>query len=323
MRNLLNFSGFNTEGLDSLEFEPPGSLSTHSQTDSVGYDAVQRSAQPLFQALVAVGGCLSSVQIKVLSEPDLLKPDDLAQSQSRRVSWVDRWRTAARQLLSFDRKILKIAETGWGFERGVLSSPARITGVASNLETRSLLLVLDYNAVWNGLSADQQLRLQHQIATFLSHGSIRLPSKSKALSFSSLSKLVARWMEKNKRFIQSVDFSPKLFVSSGSSIALTSEPDLEGLTTQRSEATSLLASNSIAVVELAEQVTSAGLLDKLIRREKCDRQQGQKTIEADVVSVTYVEHPLEKILKWVDRLLLWIERKWQRINQWLRTASHN
>ncbi len=165
--------------------------------------------------------------------------------------WVCRGRAAAKRLVSFDREILSVGlQVELGFGQGKFSSPAQITGVASDLKTRSLLLVLDYSAVWNGLSADQQLRLQHQITAFLSRGSIRLPFKAK---------------------------------------------------------------DSIAVYKLAEPVSTPLFLTKLLCSEKSDRQRVRDVIEADVVSITYVEHPLEKTLKWVDRILLWIEKQWQRI----------
>lgn len=251
VRKLLNFSGFDVSGLGSSGFEAVDSSSTHLQPDSASHDAIQGLAQPLFQTLVAVGACLSSAQIRALSAPGSLIPDGSGQSQSRLMHWVGRWQAAARQLLSFDREILSVgSKVELGLGRGDLSSPAQITGVASDLKTRSLLLVLNYSAVWNGLSADQQLRLQHQITAFLSRGSIRLPFKAK---------------------------------------------------------------DSIAVYKLAEPVSTPLFLTKLLCSEKSDRQRVRDVIEADVVSITYVEHPLEKTLKWVDRILLWIEKQWQRI----------
>lgn len=39
--------------------------------------------------------------------------------------------------------------------------------------------------------------------------------------------------------------------------------------------------------------------------------------ETDVIAIDYIEHPLETVLKWVDRILLWIEAQWQRLQSWL------
>ncbi|PZO20028.1 MAG: hypothetical protein DCF25_07435 [Leptolyngbya foveolarum] len=251
VKKLLNFSGFDVSGLGSLGFEAMDSPSTHLQPNSVSHGAIQGSAQPIFQTLVAVGACLSSAQIRALSAPGSLTSDGSGPSQSRLMRWVGRWRSAARQLLSFDREILSVgSKVGLDFDRGKLLSSAKITGVVSGLKTRSLLLVLDYSAVWNGLSADQQLRLQHQITAFLSRGSIRLPSKAK---------------------------------------------------------------DSIAVYKLAEPVSTPPFSTRLLCSGKSNHPRVRDAVEADVVSVTYVEHPLEKTLQWVDCILLWIEKQWQRI----------
>ena len=37
--------------------------------------------------------------------------------------------------------------------------------------------------------------------------------------------------------------------------------------------------------------------------------------EANVKDVNYLEHPLERILRWIDRVLTWCEHRWQ---QWRR-----
>ena len=37
-----------------------------------------------------------------------------------------------------------------------------------------------------------------------------------------------------------------------------------------------------------------------------------KTLEAHVNFTRYIEHPLETILRWVDRILTWLEQQWQQ-----------
>ncbi|MGB3670885.1 MAG: hypothetical protein WA984_12280, partial [Phormidesmis sp.] len=39
-------------------------------------------------------------------------------------------------------------------------------------------------------------------------------------------------------------------------------------------------------------------------------------LEANVIFLGYVEHPLEKLLKWIDKILLWVERQWQIVLEW-------
>lgn len=40
----------------------------------------------------------------------------------------------------------------------------------------------------------------------------------------------------------------------------------------------------------------------------------QDYVEASVVMTSYVEHPLEKVLNWVDRCLVWLEDWWWRLS---------
>jgi hypothetical protein len=41
-------------------------------------------------------------------------------------------------------------------------------------------------------------------------------------------------------------------------------------------------------------------------------------LETEVVSVEYIEHPLEKLLRWIDQVLSWFERQWARLMNFLR-----
>ena len=50
---------------------------------------------------------------------------------------------------------------------------------------------------------------------------------------------------------------------------------------------------------------------------------GSSCFEAAVVAVDYIEHPLETVLKWIDRLLLWVERQWQGLRTWVKKARND
>ncbi len=51
-----------------------------------------------------------------------------------------------------------------------------------------------------------------------------------------------------------------------------------------------------------------------------------RCLDAKVVAFEYVEHPLEAVLKWIDRILTWAEGQWQRLldvwHRWL-LRGHN
>ncbi len=47
-----------------------------------------------------------------------------------------------------------------------------------------------------------------------------------------------------------------------------------------------------------------------------------RLLDAKVVAFEYVEHPLETVLKWIDRLLTWVEGQWQILMEvWRRWLS--
>ncbi len=326
VRKLLNFSGFDSINSSDFEsdFESGQSLSIDLQFNRLSCDVAQASARPIFQTLVAVGSCLSSAQITVLSEPRPLAPN--GSGQSRFMRWVGKWSTAARSLLSFHQKKSSVEANVGAFEQKTLSLPAQITGVASDLETRSLTLVLDYSAVWNGLSADQQSKLQHQIAAFLHPGFTNSPPEANLLNVSSIPRLITNWIGIAKQFSQSLYPSIEASVANGSSLILDSRADLGCLAIQKNEAISPAdIGNSEPIpkpVPKLAKPTLSTLPPRLLCNEKNDRKQVRKTIEANVVSVTYVEHPLEKMLKWVDRILLWAEKHWELIAQRIRFGMH-
>lgn len=322
VRKLLNFSGFDSINSSDFEsdFESGQSLSIDLQFNRLSCDVAQASARPIFQTLVAVGSCLSSAQITVLSEPKPLAPN--GSRQFRFMRWVGKWSTAARSLLSFHQKKSSVEANVGAFDQKTLSLPAQITGVASDLETRSLTLVLDYSAVWNGLSADQQSKLQHQIAAFLHPGFTNSPPEANLLNVSSIPRLITNWIGIAKQFIQSLYPSIEASVANGSSLILDSKADLGCLAIQKNEAISPAdIGNSEPIPKLAKPTLST-LPPRLLCNEKNDRKQVRKTIEANVVSVTYVEHPLEKMLKWMDRILLWAEKHWELIAQRIRFGMH-
>ncbi|MEL6900963.1 MAG: hypothetical protein AAFP07_08440 [Cyanobacteria bacterium J06606_4] len=40
------------------------------------------------------------------------------------------------------------------------------------------------------------------------------------------------------------------------------------------------------------------------------------TWDVDVITISYVEHPLERLLKWIDRIFVWLEKQWHLL--WAR-----
>ena len=313
----LNFSDF--EGVAD-------DLTPDLAFDAIAARAVPAIARPMFQMLVAVGNCLSAPQLKELAEPsEAIELGSLLSAYEKdavlgeivgagRLSrWVERGRVAARQLLNFEAAPLMNSE------RLAAAVPRKITGVASDVETRSLLLVLDHCVVWNGLSASQKRRLQRQIVTFtsvdsLSHSRRLMPAitqwfvESRMLPWKNSVPQTVLPLPTCSQSIEGTSTGSVLPVRSSSGDLAVRQTEGSCLLIQ-SEASGtvparLNSSNVVALIPTP--VRSSKMLPTKDKTESAN----QEAIETNVVSAIYVEHPLEKMLKWVDRILSWIETRW-------------
>ncbi|NEP17890.1 MAG: hypothetical protein F6J97_13460 [Leptolyngbya sp. SIO4C1] len=74
----------------------------------------------------------------------------------------------------------------------------------------------------------------------------------------------------------------------------------------------------VSVAEAALPRANPSLASEL---SKAAHQRGKRNLDAEVTQVTYIEHPLEKGLRWIDRLLSWLETLWQRLRIWWHARS--
>ena len=345
-RKLLDFSGF-----DSVVDERVFSSLTH---ESAAVESVPVLAKPMFQMLVAVGRCLSASQLAALSSPSELAegqvlssaeviPDEARPSGSWLVRWATTYRAAARQLLNLEEVALTV--------RGglVAASPKQITGLASDIKTRSLRLVLNYKTVWNGLSFAQQQRLKYEIAMVMGRealASIKRPMPFREIGDGAIRYWIARGQAQIRRLGARIRNSQKLlpapaqpielkwFQSSSASMSAQladaedccitiysdrskNSSSLSALhSTDSVVLTSAAASMAIATNSSISSNISSSNINSVTDSDKSNSQDLNE-IEAAVISSVYVEHPLEKVLKWVDRVLLWIENQWRLLKQGL------
>jgi hypothetical protein len=244
----------------------------------------------MVQTLLSVGSCLSWAQVELLSIG--------CDSAGRFPLWIG-------------RVFNKLRWVGKGDEIAVSD---QITGIASDLETRSLVLVKNHTAVWNGLSAAQQAQLQNKIAGLLAGESavcvrslFSEPSLALGQNPSLISSFRFFWLE-----VLSVmawlyrDYSPKVFYRSEEAVRLpaASPPRLStNITT-----TNIAVLERVAVSDRLASDQTSGEADYL---------DGADYWDAHVIAFDYIEHPLETLLKWVDRMCLWIEDRWQAFKGWL------
>lgn len=326
-RKVLNFSGF--DGLEeaAVELDSTNKLAVDVENSRLE----QRSGWPLLQTLIAVGNCLSSRQLKLLSGPEEVPEEVLVSDASSRESggglairgrlkgWMAQWRASASRLLNFETTVSGGLSTG-GSKLAVVR---RVTGVASDLESRSLVLVIDYQTAWKGLSVLQQSRLRCKISTFLGAGEVFLIKNRSTVSLPkilqvSLSALVKRLGIPPSKLAGAARSAVKLAAVKSSSIVAVSQPDLNrsairvskvgSLVNQSATDKSLAATSFSTPMAVLDSVPSKLCLSRLNDDQR-------KTLEADVISTTYVEHPLEKLLKWIDRVLLWVEKQWRKFSQ--------
>ena len=213
---------------------------------------------------------------------------------------------------------------------------AQITGFASDLETRSLLLVIDYTSVWGGLSGDQQQKLEREIAKRLAGTAVCAvegPANGLDLSISSglakpvrsmglASRSSAGWALPSPASTSGLAYSARAFwvevlravanlkrqrrgwLPAGMRWLRPSEGCNRGLFGWTGE-TSLL--KGVAGYRTPRLTSCGG--------------GSNRSLEATVISSHYVQHPLEKLLNWVDKGLLWLEQRWQQLIDWLRRTS--
>lgn len=291
-RNLLNFSDFADTLADSSSLRE-SSLGIKSKRIKLkGIKSNLEAESPIIKTLLAVGACLSPKQV-----------------------WQLHWMGVSQQVQGWLRR--------WGAANQAenLLVRDRITGVASDLTTRSLVLVRDHATTWPGLSAAQQSQLQTKITLLLAEEQTANQTITattaetagaidgvKALTYSHFLLLPLRffWVEVLRMISQwQRSYGDKDFarLRSGfvqiSDVSMSSQSALNGDCQRQRKTVSLAPPKRI----------NRALPQISVTLKDC--------VEASAVAIGYVEHPLEIVLKWVDRCLLWLEDRWRSLKQWL------
>ena len=330
-RKLLDFSGFGSVADEDAHSSLPNKTAVQT---------MPASARPIFRMLVAVGRCLSTSQLATLSNLSELAEDRVLSStevmsdegrpsKSWLVRWVAKSRVAARQLLNLEEVALTVSG-------GLVTAGHRqITGLASDIETRSLRLVLNYRTVWNGLSFAQQQRLSYEIARVMGGDAL---ASTGAIGYKDIGYWIAMGKAQIRRLGAFRRNSQKLLPASEQPIELKwpqsrnvpaiaqlfnlEDRSLDVCSDRFDGASSLalspaagIASTSVATSKAIAindntHINTSSNINSVIDNGRSDNRDSEE-IEAAVISSIYVEHPLEKVLKWVDRVLLWIENQWQ------------
>ncbi len=296
--------GFGRDSAQLLNFSDFGKASL-ATSEPAGFAEAVMAERSMVQTLRAVGDCLLLSQLRLL-----VKLEEKQQPL----------KTGALVKLTGKIKI---------------SVSSQITGVACDLETRSLLLVINYSRVWNGLSADQQRALQRQIGQFLpsvemiqvADGALISSKKATAISrnrnvltqpFHSFWVEVLRtvaWMKQRYRARAAARLMSGRSQVEGGDFGLRSLPKVCNPDRDEAAIAKLSASTPVSreAISLSANQGKAGAITLINKGVDEDVKQETQPYywEADVITVGYIEHPFERFLKWVDRILLWIEGQWQ------------
>ncbi|MEL6938005.1 MAG: hypothetical protein AAFO84_02305 [Cyanobacteria bacterium J06598_1] len=366
---VLDFSGFDrlsavADRLNLQALKPllkPGSLSAEAEEMHASEADCEVSAAVKTVAIteaVAAEAIMAKTLLAVGSRLSSGQQNELTQGASRHPI-VMRWWQSARALVSATLRKQMMCQSLESSEAQLEEAATRdvqvagkITGVASDLETRSLVLIKNYRLAWNGLSAEQHLHLSQRIDELLADGSLTASEvREFALPSEILRKMGLPTAEKNHSVaIRAASFWVEVlravaWLTRNTAIFRR----LPGRHLRLSDGAPLLADSGLGAARLGEGLVSSDggamviqrrgfatrksfhqKIARVISSEKLEKNRDindwgsngvHDYLEASVVTMGYAEHPLETVLNWVDRCLLWLEHGWRRLKHWMRQRS--
>jgi hypothetical protein len=224
-----------------------------------------------------------------------------------------------------------------------------VRGIASLLETRSLVLVTNHNQVLDILTAEQQIQLRQKIAWETAHygrylrlrQATRQMLHSRPISDNPHVLLPVRLFQKLMAWVQAspIAIATNLFQEASlngmrgtrkvASLSLPALPLLPALPFQKtrvSELNSPFSGGALAPVPASLPFNLSTTLSNPFAPFSSLKLPGEASpslnptqlpqgsefsnyLETDAIPIGYVLSPLEKVMEWLDRFLLWLE-KW-------------
>ncbi|MEL6232657.1 MAG: hypothetical protein AAFR24_22355 [Cyanobacteria bacterium J06627_3] len=193
-----------------------------------------------------------------------------------------------------------------GIYHRVTSGPMQNgTTLASSLNTHQLVLVSSGNEIFDIFTAEQQADLNHYISCVMN-----AYWQSRSITSHSPKQLsVKTILAIGTVFIAAL---PMEFKKAWSQITPTiQEPSLPPLTADPQPRSRIFYPQSSASSTVKARVRR---LPNPVANPRRLTSKAPDVFEANVNDIKYLEHPLEGILRWIDRVLTWCENRWQ---QWL------
>ncbi|MEM6452597.1 MAG: hypothetical protein AAF703_20060 [Cyanobacteria bacterium P01_D01_bin.105] len=321
-RNVVRISGRLTQRLKRLAALPQMRLAAADDVE----------AETISQVIASVGKSLSSQQLADLQVRHARRDVKLQGSMQGLRSL--RLPVSSQMTVAFKGWMTGLSQRlRWGSRHRAIG---KITGVASDLETRKLVLVVDYQMGWDGLCEVQQQQLIQKIAGFVDEYDIvpMLSDRSLCCEIAA----TGRKMSVSKGVLPNDRTSP-LFSGLAQSVRSfwvevlwvvisMKQQQLRRLppSTNRLRGRHILGKGLLGFrrkfLIFKRTVHVRGHIQEPAKGHMAMLRPGHSatadSIEADVISASYVEHPLEWLLNRVDQALLWLERRWQALLDWLQ-----
>ncbi|MEM9906897.1 MAG: hypothetical protein AAF921_17905 [Cyanobacteria bacterium P01_D01_bin.44] len=206
-----------------------------------------------------------------------------------------------------------------------IKSAIALQGIASDLTTRALILIDLDNTPLDLLTQPQQAVLKHQISILMDaywQYRTRVPSLRERIA----ARLPARWQpallgeqpapaEQWHTHLQQILTGPSINQTSLSASTIwTSSLD----TPQPQTATDTLSVFTSTRAQVPQGSKSSITLDKTTVNSSTTTQTAPDVLSTYASVIGYVEHPLEKLLRWIDQGLTWLENLWSKLRSWYR-----
>ncbi|MEM7066402.1 MAG: hypothetical protein AAF572_24945 [Cyanobacteria bacterium P01_B01_bin.77] len=184
------------------------------------------------------------------------------------------------------------------------------TTLASSIATRKLVLINASNKVFDIFTPEQQTDLKHYITAVMNayqKSRSIVPHPTKRLSIKTILAIGAVFiaslpMEFKKAWTQIIPGPQAISLPHITNNNIAAQPS--------SRIFHPTSSASSTVRTKAQRLSSHE--NNYARRRLTSK--SPNAFEANVNDVSYLEHPLERLLRWIDRILTWFEHRWQ---QWL------
>ena len=209
------------------------------------------------------------------------------------------------------------------------SRDVHIVSLASDRKTRRLVLILSDASVYKDLDDLQQQRIRAEIAQRLAVGEQAIPELS---SFSGLSVVMSAANEIARSPIKSAGlaYSVRAFWVEVLRMVASLRKQRQRRLPYGSRRFRAHPGYGVGLPGYRRESKAVEGRDRqrlpffnfaAIKQFAATDHSIDHSIEADVVSSSYIEHPLEKLLNWVDKGLLWLEQRWQLLVDWLQKLS--